>query len=58
MLNPNPSPNPNSNLDPNPNLNPDPRCARLAVKHVPTEHAPPRLATTNNEEAAGVNESL
>ena len=33
-------------------------CARLAVKHAPTEHAPPRLATTTNEEAAGVNEVL
>ena len=33
-------------------------CARLAVKHAPTEHAPPRLATTTDEEAAGVNEVL
>ena len=40
------------------------RCARLAVKHVPTEHAPPTLATsesvasTTNDGGAGGNESL
>ena len=39
-------------------------CARLAVKHVPTEHAPPTLATsesvasTTNDGGAGGNESL